>query len=428
MVPDDRTTSVSARPIATGRYAAGQPPLAERADGEVLRKLPGGRAGGQPDAHAAVALGAQRPLAAAVARVLVERGDAPVVGVRDCTVNSSRRPRRRACGRCRRTAPATGCSCGPPEPSRPVPATSSRGSAPAPGTSGATTSATTIAAPPSNAAGANQCGPGGALRDQPAAPPVEQREVLREQERAGGDAERRRSAAAAIRRCRASTSTRRTPARARCAANAVVRTNASQSASAAMHHTASTARRIAPSVAGAGAGAVRSRCHPPVSCVSSACQVSAPGSPKVVVDGLERDAPRRPTSPSAASATPTHTDQPRQRTERAERVREERGADHREHEAAGVDDASERQRRDHAERGERERRQERARRTITASRRSPGAACARDERLVPRGRERCGGRVDDDHRCVRGERGGLGEHHDHADAAERRQGRAGCRA
>ncbi len=69
------------------------------------------------------------------------------------------------------------------------------------------------------------------------------------------------------------------------AASAVWRTNASQSANAAIAHTASTASRMAPSVAGAGAGAVRRRCHPPESWASIACQVSAPGSPKVVVDG-----------------------------------------------------------------------------------------------------------------------------------------------
>ena len=41
-----------------------------------------------------------------------------------------------------------------------------------------------------------------------------------------------------------------------------------------MHHTATTASRMAPSVVGAGAGAVRSRCQPEESWVCTACQTT----------------------------------------------------------------------------------------------------------------------------------------------------------
>ncbi len=82
MVPDERTTSVSGRSMATGRYAAGS----HRSDNGPIRNSWRRRARGcgrrQPDAHAAVALRAERPLAAVVARVLVEGGDPPVVGER----------------------------------------------------------------------------------------------------------------------------------------------------------------------------------------------------------------------------------------------------------------------------------------------------------------------------------------------------------
>ena len=180
------------------------------------RSVPPGSRSGQADADAVVALGAERPLPAAVARVRVERGDAPVVGLArlhgeqvevvdvvelaaDVDERRDRRP-----------------VAVPAGPVAAVPATSRSGSAPAPGTSGATTSATTTAAPPSNAAGASQCG-----RARRAATPAScgAGRAPRGSARAGtrpaatqnADGEQR----PACRRCRASTSTRRTRARAR---------------------------------------------------------------------------------------------------------------------------------------------------------------------------------------------------------------------
>ncbi len=96
------------------------------------------------------------------------------------------------------------------------------------------------------------------------------------------------------------------------AANAVWRVNARTSANAAMHQTAITASRIAPSVAGAGAGAVRSRCQPPENWCCSACHVSPLGSPAVVVDSSTASTTYT-ARPTTVSTTPIQTDHPRHR-------------------------------------------------------------------------------------------------------------------
>ena len=81
-VHDDTTTSVSLSVIDTGRYAAGSHRSPSGPMANSCRSALGGHRARQPDLHLAVARGVQRPLAAAVGGVLVERGDAPVVGLR----------------------------------------------------------------------------------------------------------------------------------------------------------------------------------------------------------------------------------------------------------------------------------------------------------------------------------------------------------
>ena len=89
----------------------------------------------------------------------------------------------------------------------------------------------------------------------------------------------------------------------------------------------------------------------------SRARCRTPGSPMVVVDGSSASTTYT-ASPTTARAAPTHTDQPRHRTSAPSAWGSERGAHHGEHEAARVDDPSERQRGHHAQRRERERRHE----------------------------------------------------------------------
>jgi hypothetical protein len=74
--------------MATGRNAAGsQRSPRGPIENCCTRVSPGSSL--RTDLHAAVTLRASGPLAALVTRVLVERGDAPVVGLVGATVNSS---------------------------------------------------------------------------------------------------------------------------------------------------------------------------------------------------------------------------------------------------------------------------------------------------------------------------------------------------
>ena len=149
--------------------------------------------------------------------------------------------------------------------------------------------------------------------DQPAAPPVEQREVLRVEEAAR---EHRRT-----RRALSSQSslvpsvdvhTKNTSAGAS-APSTARRTNASQSATTAISQATITASRMAPSVAGAGAGAVRRVCQPPMSwSADRAARCRRAGARRWWSTARARRRRTR-TSPSAPRPTPTHVGQPRWR-------------------------------------------------------------------------------------------------------------------
>ena len=228
------------------------------------------------------------------------------------------------------------------------------------------------------------------------ATPVEHGDVLGEEERAGRDAEPDGEQHAASRWCRASTSTRRTPARARSRrASLAVRTPASRRSRPCTRPRAPRAgwrrrwwrgrRRGAEQVPPAGELAVER-----VPRVGRSGVRAWWSTARARADDEDRERRRGP------GARPTHTGQSRRRTERAERVREEgRAAAPGSDEAAGVDDARQR-------RARRPRSAPRARTARGSAARRCHACGARAgdrrarERQVPCGRERRGRRVDDD--------------------------------
>ena len=122
-----------------------------------------------------------------------------------------------------------------------------------------------------------------------------------------------------------------------------------------MSHVTITARRMAPSVTGAGAGVVRSVCQP----WSSWCTDRAPRVAEWRARGGRRRLEcvhdvhdEREQAEAGGDCGRPATVPP----ERPDHEREERGAEHWEHEPAAVEHAGERQGRAGAERGERERR------------------------------------------------------------------------
>ena len=103
-----------------------------------------------------------------------------------------------------------------------------------------------------------------------------------------------------------------------------------------------TARRIAPSVTGAGAGVVRSVCHPWSSWCAIVVHVSTSGA-----EGGGRRLERVHDVHDEREQPGAHGDRGRPAAvapERTHHVGEQRGADHRQHEPAAVEHAHERQR------------------------------------------------------------------------------------
>ena len=226
-----------------------------------------------------------------------------------------------------------------------------------------------------------------ALRHQPAAPLVEQRQVLREHERTGGDAEadgeqHLRVVGAERRRPHEEHQRGRRGREPRCG----VRTRASRRPRPSPTPRAPPAgwrrRWRVPGRARCAGGASRPRAGS-----RSRARWRSPGGPMRGGRRFEPRAPRTTASPTAARATPTHTDQPRHRTDAPIAWGSERGADHGQHEAARVDDPSERQRRHHAQRRRARAAPRSGRAGPSRAHRATPARGAR-QRLVPRGRER----------------------------------------
>ena len=130
-----------------------------------------------------------------------------------------------------------------------------------------------------------------------------------------------------------------------------MRRNASQSATVATVQVAITASSSVPSVTGAGAGAVRNRCHPPRNCCCSVSIVEEVGIPNVVV---------YPTSTQTTYAASAITTSPRPTSVDHRRARASApiawgrtcGPEHGQDEPTRVEDSAQRQPRRRAQRGE----------------------------------------------------------------------------